>query len=136
MSESSDGPTYSVSTYTVCPSGFDRVDDAGKRDWCIRVMDTGEGWAIRNGNRSLSVHGEWVFDPLNRPRERSLPQCRFSEWAAIRRARDVVDELTVRGMTYDQFVERVRAEATEKARKALAEAGGDLHRATRSLVSF
>lgn len=58
-----------------------------------------------------------------------LARCRFTEHAALNRARMTVDRLTFDAMTYDEFVDRVRADASRKAR-------AELKKKRRSLLSL
>lgn len=112
--------SYRVSGYTVYPSGYDRVAAPQRENWRIMVVDADDGWSIRWRSRCLNYRGLWDYEP---PRQSRTPEflarCRFTEHAALQRARLAVDRLTVDGMTFDEFVEHVRAEATKKARAEL-----------------
>jgi hypothetical protein len=125
MEIDNDGPSYRVSTYTVYPSGFDRVAVPERKQWCVAVVDAGDGWAIRWRSRCLDYRGNWQFEPPVKGRTTEfLRRCRFSEHAALHRARQIVDDLIVNGQTYDEFVEHVRAEAAERARLVLERGHG------------
>lgn len=113
-------PTYRVASYTVYPSGFDRITHPHKHRWCLTVTDAGDGWAIRRGNRNLNIQREWEFEPPPDLRDAEfLRRCRFNEHAALLRARRVIDKLTTHGLTFEEFVQQVRREAAELARQHL-----------------
>lgn len=113
-------PTYRVSAYTIYPSGYDRVAVDARESWRITVIDTGDGWSVRWRSRCLNFRGTWEFEPPRASRTPAfLTRCRFSEHAAVQRARSAVDDLVVDGMTYDEFVEQVREEAMAKAQAEL-----------------
>lgn len=117
----SDRPTYRISGYTVYPSGYDRVAAPERENWRITVVDADDGWSIRWRSRCLNYRGAWEFEPPRRSRTPDfVARCRYSEHAALHRARAAVDRLTVDGMTFDEFVDRVRAESARKARAELA----------------
>jgi hypothetical protein len=114
------GPTYRVASYTIFPSEFDRVADPDRHNWCLTVADAGDGWAIRWRNRCLNFHGRREHEPPATARAVDfLRRCRFSERAALYRARQVIDSLEVEGMTFDEFVARVREDAGVQAREVL-----------------
>ncbi len=104
------GPTYRVAAYTVRPSGFHDLDSAAKERWCLSVVDAGNGWAIRRGDRCLNIALQWEDE-----REAALCdaqfvlRCRYNEHAALLRARRVVDRLEVAGLTFDEFAMKVWA---------------------------
>jgi hypothetical protein len=119
-------PRYRIASYTVYPSGFDRLCSPDTHRWCLTVADAGDGWAIRKASMCLNRRGEWELEPVANARDAAfLGRCRFERHTALARARQVVDRLTVRGLTFDEFVEEVRAEAAQRAREyravALAE---------------
>lgn len=125
MENEHEGPSYRVSTYTVYPTGYDRIAVPERKQWCISVVDAGDGWAIRWRSRCLDYRGTWVFEPPMKGRTADfLSRCRYSEHAALHRARQIVDDLIVNGLTYDEFVQHVRAEAAERARLILARGHG------------
>lgn len=108
------GPTYRVSAYTVYPSGYDRVEVEERERWRISVVETGQGWAVRWHDRCLSFRNAWEPEPASWAHTSAfLTRCRFSEHAAVQRARAVVDELVVDGRTYDEFVEHVRRQTAD-----------------------
>jgi hypothetical protein len=116
-----DRPRYEVSTYTVFPSGFDRVSGLERDHWRIFVVDAGDGWAVRWRRMCLNIRGTWEIEPPARVRgPEFLHRCRFSERNALDRARKAVDRLTVNGLTYDEFVVEVHEEAAAKARELVA----------------
>lgn len=121
-SRDEDGPTYRSTRYTVFPSGWDRISDDQRRDWRVTVEDAGDGWAVRWRSRCLNYRYEWEFEPRAGSRtDDFLKRCRFSERAAINRAKRAVDELVIDGMTFEEFVAHVREEAAARARAALDE---------------
>lgn len=123
-------PTYRVSAYTVYPSGYDRVAVAERENWRITVIDTGDGWSIRWRTRCLNIRHTWEFEPPRRSQAPDfLRRCRFSEHAALQRARAVIDNLLVDGMNYDDFVEHVRKESAAKA-------AAELRKERRSLLAL
>jgi hypothetical protein len=115
---------YRVRSYTVYPTGFDRVADIRKDSYCLTVVDAGDGWAIRWRSRCMDYRGRLDFEP---PRDARTPvflkQFRFNEHAALHRARLAIDDLVVDGMTFDEFVEHVQAEARTRALAVLVETG-------------
>lgn len=114
------GPTYRVATYTIYPSEFGRVAHPDRHHWCLTVADAGDGWAIRWRSRCLNFHGRWEHEPPLAARPADFQRrCRFSERAALYRARQVVDSMEVEGMTFDEFVTKVRSDAGAKAREVL-----------------
>lgn len=114
------GPTYRVTGYTVVPSGFDRVSVPERDRWLITVSDTGDGWAVRRRTLCLNYRRTWEFEPPPRARsEDFLHRSRFSEQAALNRAREVIDSMVVDGLTYDEFVDKVRQDSVVKARRVL-----------------
>jgi hypothetical protein len=118
--EDSDTAAYRTTRYTVYPSGFSQVSDPERRHWLVRVEDAGDGWAIRWRSRCLNYRNVWEFEPSPKSRtDEFLQRCRFSERAALLRAKKAVDELQVDGMTYQEFIHQVRAGAASKARIAL-----------------
>lgn len=115
-----DSTTYRPTRYTIHPAGWTRVADDRRRDWRITVEDAGDGWAVRWRSRCLNYRYEWEFEPRSRSRtDDFLKRCRFSERAALNRARRAVDELVVDGMTFAEFIIHVQDEAAAKARAAL-----------------
>jgi hypothetical protein len=107
------GPTYRVALYTVYPSGFHDLDGAAKERWCLSVVDAGNGWAIRRGDRCLNIALQWEEErPAALCDAESVLRCRYHEHAALLRARRVVDRLEVDGMTFDEFANKVGAERT------------------------
>jgi hypothetical protein len=122
--------SYRVSGYTIYPSGYDRVAAPARENWRIMVVDADDGWSIRWKSRCLNYRGVWEFEPPRQSRTPDfLARCRFTEHAALHRARTAVDRLTVDGMTYDEFVDWVRADAMRKARV-------ELKKKKRSLLSL
>jgi len=118
-----EGPSYRTTRYTVYPSGFARVAVSERGRWCIYVEDAGDGWAVRWRNQCLNYRNTWEFEPPARARSfEFLDRCRFSEQAAVNRAKWAVDRLLVDEMTFDDFVARVHEEAAANARTALARA--------------
>jgi hypothetical protein len=118
--EDSDTAAYRTTRYTVYPSGFSQVSDPERRHWLVRVEGAGDGWAIRWRTRCLNYRNVWEFEPSPKSRtDEFLQRCRFSERAALLRAKKAVNELQVDGMTYEEFVHQVRAGAASKARTAL-----------------
>lgn len=118
-------PTYRVSSYTVYPSGFDRISHPHRGRWCVTVADAGDGWAIRRGNMNLNIQREWEFEPPADVRDDAfLRRCRFNEHAALLRARRVIDKLTVHGITYEEFVQQVHEETADLARQQLQKERG------------
>lgn len=114
------GPTYAVNSYTVYPNDYASVADARRRSWCLRVEDAGDGWAVRWRSRCLNYRNVWEFEPPRKSRTHDfLRRCRFSERAALLRAQQAVDKLVVDGLTYEEFVDRVRDDAAAAARAAL-----------------
>lgn len=115
-------PTYRSTRYTVYPASWTRIADDRRRDWRITVEDAGDGWAVRWRSRCLNYRNEWEFEPRARSRtDDFLKRCRFSERAALNRARRAVDELVIDGMTFAEFTAHVRQEAAARARAALTE---------------
>lgn len=121
IAEDDQEPIYRATRYTVYPSGFSRVAAAERRNWCVHVEDAGDGWAVRWRSRCLNYRYVWEFEPPKKSRTGDfLRRCRFSERAALLRAKQAVDQLQVDGMTYEEFVAHVRERAAEEARAALA----------------
>jgi hypothetical protein len=121
------GPTYRPASFLVYPTGYDQIAAPEKRNWCLTVADAGDGWSIRWRSRCLNYREQWEFEPPVRARTADfLRRCRFSQYAALQRARHAVDDLVVNGETFAEFVERVRAEAAAAARGKLADHGGML----------
>lgn len=121
----SERANYRVSGYTVYPSGYDRIAAPARENWRITVVDADDGWSVRWRSRCLSYRGLWEYEP---PRQSRTPEflarCRFTEQAALHRARMAVDRLAVDGLTFDEFVDRVRADAARKARAELKKKRG------------
>lgn len=114
--------TYRITGYTVYPRGYDRVSVPERERWLVTVSDTGDGWAVRRRTLCLNYRRTWEFEPPARGRSQDfLHRCRFTEQAALNRARQVIDEMLVDGLTYDEFVEKVQHEAAVKARAVLEE---------------
>ena len=117
--------SYRVSGYTVCPSGYDRIAAPARENWRIMVVDADDGWSVRWRSRCLNYRGLWEYEP---PRQSRTPEflarCRFTEHAALHRARMAVDRLAVDGLTFDEFVDTVRADAARKARVELKKKRG------------
>jgi hypothetical protein len=113
-------PTYAIAAYVVRPTDYDKVTNPDKRRWCLTVADAGDGWAIRRRSMCLDYRDQWEFEPPADMRDAAfLRRCRFTERAALLRARQVVDRLTVRGETFADFQDRIREEAAEQARQYL-----------------
>ena len=97
-------PTYRTTSYVVYPAGYDAVDHPGKERWCLAVVDAGNGWAIRRGDMCLNIALQWEHE---REPELSDSQfvlrCRYNEHAALLRARRVVDNLEVGGLTFSEI---------------------------------
>lgn len=129
------GPTYRVAAYTVCPSGYHDVDGAAKERWCLSVVDAGNGWAIRRGDRCLNIALQWEDE-----REAALcdaafiRRCRYNEHAALLRARRVVDRLEVAGLTFDEFAMKMWAATENGGLTASDSDGGGLPDLTRPVV--
>lgn len=101
------GPIYRVASYTVYPSGFDEVEGTDRERWCLTVVDAGNGWAIRRGNRCLNVALQWEQERAPALCDSQfLRRCRYNEHAALLRARRIVDRLEVGGMTFDEYASR------------------------------
>jgi hypothetical protein len=139
-SEDEDRPTYRVSAFTVYPSGFDRVSTPDKNRWRIQVVDAGDGWVVRWRTRCLNYQGVWEYEPAPKGRTPEfLRRCRFSEQAALLRAKKAVDGLVVDGMTFDEFVDHVMAESAARAAAVLEQAAAEhptLPRQLRLLQAF
>jgi hypothetical protein len=98
------GPTYQVGSYTVYPSGFHELDGPAKEQWCLEVVDAGNGWAIRRGGMCLNIALQWEDERTPLLCDAAfLRRCRYNEHAALLRARRVVDRLEVGGMTFEEF---------------------------------
>lgn len=122
--------SYRVSGYTVYPTGYDRVAAPERENWRIMVVDADDGWSIRCRSRCLNYRGVWEYEPPRPSRTPDfLARCRFTEHAALHRARMAVDRLTVDEMTFDEFVDRVKADASRRAR-------AELKKKKRSLLSL
>lgn len=77
----------------------------------------------------LNRRGEWELEPAANARGAAfLGRCRFERHTALARARKLVDRLTVRGVTFEEFAEQVRAEAAEQAREYRAAAVAEQRR--------
>ncbi|HEY0889940.1 MAG TPA: hypothetical protein VGE38_10045 [Nocardioides sp.] len=99
------GPIYRVASYTVYPSNFDEFEGAAKEQWCLSVVDAGNGWAIRRGDMCLNIAMQWEQERATVLCDgHFLRRCRYNEHAALLRARRVVDRLEVGGMTFDEYV--------------------------------
>ena len=115
-----DAPTYRATRYIVYPTGFSRVAEPSRRNWCLVVEGAGDGWAVRWRSKCLSYRNVWEYEPAPKGRSTDfLARCRFSERAAILRAKQAVDKLVINGMTFDEFVAHIREEAATEAREAL-----------------
>jgi len=114
-------PSYQVSAYTVFPAGYRSVPEVPDREaWCLAVTDAGDGWAVRWRARCLDYRGLWQFEPPAEVRTAEfLRRCRFSEQAALQRARREVDDLVVDGRTFAEHVATFRAEQRTLAREVL-----------------
>jgi hypothetical protein len=101
-------PTYRISTYTVFPSGYDAVDDPDRSRWCLTVADADGGWVIRRDEDCLSIFNQWVPEAPPGARDAEFHRtCLYNEHAALLRARRVVDNLEVGGLTFEEFVWRL-----------------------------
>lgn len=114
-------PSYQVASYTVYPTDYQAAGDVPNRDqWCVTVADAGDGWAIRWRSRCMNYRGSWEFEPPVEVRTADfLKRCRFSEHAALLRARREIDDLIVDGLTFAEYVARFRAEQRDQARAVL-----------------
>jgi hypothetical protein len=120
-----DAPTYRATSYTVYPTGFDRIAVPERDRWRIQVVDAGDGWAVRWRSRCLSYRRIWEFEPPRAGRSDDfLHRCRFSERSALLRAKQAIDDLIVDGMTYDEFVQHICDDALAKAKSVLASGQG------------
>jgi hypothetical protein len=109
-------PTYRVSTYTVFPSGYDKVDDPSRSRWCLTVADAGDGWVIRRGDECLNFFNQWERELPPELRDAEFRRlCLYNEHAALLRARRVIDSLDVGGFTFEEFVWQVHVAASEDA---------------------
>lgn len=117
------GPTYEVASYLVYPSGYAEQDDVpGREQWRLLVADAGDGWAIRRRGRCLNFRGQFEHEPPASARTPEfLHRCRFTERAALLRARHHIDVLRVEEMTFSQYVAQFRAAMRERVRAELAE---------------
>lgn len=103
------GPTYCVAAYTVFPTGYEHVEHAGMDQWCLSVVNAGNGWAIRRGDKCLNIALQWEEE--RRPElcdKEFLRRCRYNEHAALLRARRAVDRLEFGGLTFDEVTAGVR----------------------------
>lgn len=114
-------PRYQISAYTVFPAGYQAVPDVPDREaWCLTVADAGDGWAVRWRSRCIDYRGSWLFEPPTESRTAEfLHRTRFSEQAALRRARREIDELVVDGLTFAEHVAAFRAGQRALAREVL-----------------
>lgn len=125
-----DRASFRVSAYTVYPTGYNRVAAPAREHWRITVVNADDGWSIRWRSRCLNYRNLWEFEPPRRSRTPDfVARCRFTEHAALRRARIAVDQLTIDGMTFDDFVDRTLADAAARAR-------AELKKGRRSLLSL
>jgi hypothetical protein len=116
------GATYRIAAYTVYPTGFTEVTHPDRRNWCLTVANAGDGWSIQWRTRCLNYLGEWEFEPPAGARSADfLRRCRYNEHAALHRARIAVDRHLVRGMTFEDFVNQIHAEALKSLQEELAE---------------
>lgn len=105
------GPTYQVASYTVYPSGFHELEGAAKEQWCLSVVDAGNGWAIRRGDMCLNIALQWEQErAVELCDGQFLRRCRYNEHAALLRARRVVDRLELGGMTFDEYATSASAD--------------------------
>lgn len=103
-----DGPTYAIAGYIVRPTRYRDLVHPDKHNWCVRVEDAGDGWAIRRGNMCLNFRNEWEHEPPPAARDEAfLRRSRFNEHAALLRARRVIDDLEFQNMTFAQFTAHV-----------------------------
>lgn len=121
FAQQGDTPRCQVSAYTVFPTGYQAVPDVPDRDaWCLTVADAGDGWAVRWRSRCLDYRGSWQFEPPTDSRTAEfLRQCRFSEQAALQRARREIDDVVVDGLTFAEHVAAFRAGQRALAREVL-----------------
>lgn len=120
MDRNSSSPTYSISAYVVRPSNYDKVVHRDRDRWCLTVADAGDGWAIRKRNMCLNFGNGWELEPPPALRDAAfLQRCRFNEHAALLRARRLIDTLTVRDETFDDFHARIRRDANDQAQQYL-----------------
>lgn len=114
-------PSYQVASYTVYPTAYHSASDAPRRDqWCVTVADAGDGWAIRWRSRCMNYRGEWEYEPPAAVRTGEfLKRCRFSEQAALLRARREIDDVIVDGLTFAEYIDRHRAQHRRRARAVL-----------------
>lgn len=113
-------PTYAIASYVVRPTNFENVHHPDKGNWCLVVADAGDGWAIRRQHLCLNYRNDWEFDPPPEARDDAfLARCRYNEFAALLRAKRVVDELAFEGLTFSAFEAQVKAEVDEQARAYL-----------------
>lgn len=100
-----DTPTHRISEYTVFPSRYDQVEDPSRSRWCLTVADTGDGWVIRQGDACLNIFNQWEREAPTDFRDAEFRRrCVHNEHAAPLRARRVVDDLDVGGITFEEFV--------------------------------
>lgn len=110
-----DGPTYAVAAYVVRPTGYRDLVHRDKHNWCVKVEDAGDGWAIRRGKMCLNFRNEWEYEPPAESRDEAfLRRCRYNEHAALLRSRRVIDELEFHSMTFAQFTAHVHATLLEE----------------------
>ena len=116
--ETSSAPWYRVSAYAVSPTDYDEhADIPGRSRFMLHVVDAGDGWAIRRGNRCLNFRGQFEFEPPPASRTADfLHRCRFTEQAALLRARHFIDDVTVGGHNFQTYVKQFREEMRQKAR--------------------
>ena len=115
MAAEEEGPTYVISAYVVHPTGYHDVVHPEKHNWCVRVEDAGDGWAIRRGKMCLNFRNEWEYDPPAGSRDEAfLRRCRFNAHAALLRARRVIDQLEFQQLTFAEFVSQVHAALLEE----------------------
>lgn len=113
--------SYQVSAYTVFPAGYRGALEVPEREaWCLTVADAGDGWAVRWRSRCLNYRGSWLFEPPAEARtEEFLRSCRFSEQAALLRARREIDDVVVEGVTFAEHVAAFRSGQRALAREVL-----------------
>lgn len=116
-------PMYEVAAYTVYPSGYHQIPEAPARHlWRLSVIDAGDGWAIRHRRMCLNFRGQFELDPPVDVRTPDfLHRCRYTERAALHRARLFIDTMTVDGLTFRRYIKQYRQDMREQARAELRE---------------
>lgn len=110
-----DGPTYAVAAYVVRPTGYRDLVHPDKHNWCVKVVDAGDGWAIRRGKMCLNYRNEWEYEPPRGSRDEAfLRRARFNEHSALLRSRRLIDQLEHQNLTFSQFTAEVHTALLEE----------------------